>query len=101
MLKILSKQASSKKRWSRKTPNLNEDDSMSKPAFSFENILFRLTALKKSQEMFDEFMEVVAEDVKKKTNVLKSIRQNDQLSTNQKTICICSKLHAKALFKPN
>jgi hypothetical protein len=35
--------------------------------------------------MFDEFMEVVEEDVKKKTTVLKSLRQNNQLSTNQKT----------------
>ena len=85
MLKILSKEASSKKRWSRKTPYLNEDDSMSKPASSFENILFHLNTLKKSQEMFNKFVEVVEEDVKKKTTVLKSLRQNDQVSKNQKT----------------
>ena len=83
MLKILSKQASSEKSWSRKTLNLNEDESASQSAV--ENILFPLNALKKSQEMFDQFMEAVEEDVKKKTIVLKSLRVNDQLTTNQKT----------------
>ena len=85
MLKILSKQALSKKSWSRKTSNLKEDDIVSKPASSFENILFHLNALKKSQEIFDQFMEVVEEDVKKKTIVLKSHRLNDPLTANQKT----------------
>ena len=52
------------KSWNRKTTNLNEDDSVNQPASSLENILFHLNALKKSQEMFDQFKEVVEEDVK-------------------------------------
>ena len=85
MLKILTKQTSSKKSWSRKAPKLNEDGSDRKPISAFENILFHLNALKQSQEMFDQFMDVVEEDIRKKKTLLKSVGLNDQLSTNQKT----------------
>ena len=65
MFKILSIQTSSKR-------TLKKDDRLRRTAS--ENILFHLNALKNSQEMFDEFMEVVEEDVKNKTNILKSLR---------------------------
>ena len=85
MLKIFSKQTSSKKTVKRKTHNLNEDDSMRLTVSAFENILFHLYALKHSQKMFDQFMEVVEEDVKNKTNILRSLRLKNQLNTNQNT----------------
>ena len=82
MLKILSKQTSSKKTRNSKTYNLNKEDSLIRHAPVFENIPFHLNALKNSQEMFDQFMKVVEEDVKSKSKVLKSLRLNNQLNTN-------------------
>jgi len=76
-----------KKNWIRKSHKLKEDESL-KPALppsAFENILFHLNALKQSQEVFDQFLQIVEEDIQKKTKVLKSVKKSEQLSTNQKT----------------
>jgi len=87
MLKIMTKKTPLKIIWIRKSQKLKEDESLnhSFPPSAFENILFHLNALKQSQEIFDQFMQIVEEDIKKKTKVLKSVKKSDQLSTNQKT----------------
>ena len=87
MLKTMTKKTPLKKIWIRKSQKLKEDESLnhSIPPSAFENILFHLNTLKQSQEIFDQFMQIVEEDIKKKTKVLKSVKKSDQLSTNQRT----------------
>jgi len=87
MIKIFTRQASKDNHMKRKTSAQNEDERVRacRSASAFENILFHLNALKNSQEMFDQFMEVVEGDVKNKITCLKSLKNNDFLNANQKT----------------
>jgi len=81
MIRVLSAQASFKTTVTQK----NNEERTIQPKFSFKNILFHLNELKTSQDMFDQFLEVVEEDVKTKTKLLQLLRLNDQLSKNQNT----------------
>jgi len=87
MLKIMTKKTPMKKNWIRKPQKMKEEKSLNHPLppSAFENILFHLNALKQSQEIFDQFLQIVEEDIQKKTKVLKSVKKSEQLSTNQKT----------------
>eukprot|EP00092_Neocalanus_flemingeri_P087109 GFUD01109867.1.p1 GENE.GFUD01109867.1~~GFUD01109867.1.p1 ORF type:complete len:262 (+),score=60.23 GFUD01109867.1:47-832(+) len=83
MFKALSKQTSLKKCKNQNIPDPNEDDITYQHASAFKTILFHFNTLKSEQELFDQFMEVVDKDVKSKTNVLKWLRLNDHITTNQ------------------
>ena len=87
MIKILKRQTSKDYSSTEKTGTRNEDDRARacQSASAFESILFHLNALKNSQEQFDQFMEIVEEDVKNKISCLKSVKNNDYFNTNQKT----------------
>ena len=87
MINILTSQTSKDNSRTENKETRNEDDRVRacQSASALEILLFHLNALKNSQELFDQFMEVVEEDVKKKINCLKSVKNNDYFNTNQKT----------------